>query len=464
MQQLRRWPWFVAILVLLAVGSTAAAIKSNGSTRPDRPAGWDRRVVDLVRFVERTRGLRFARAVRTDFLTDAAFRKAVTSDATEPMDTTHLEGVFRALGLVQGELDLRQATDTLNGEGIVGLYDPDTDRILIRGDRITVGMRSTIVHELTHALQAQHFDLEPDTQVSGEDIAFTSLVEADALRVEDRYIDSLSPGERRAVDAADRAQAAAADLGGVPEILTELFSLPYVLGPPFLDAVAADGGEAAVNRAFRKPPVSEEQIVDPDAYLAGDRPVRVPSPKLARGERRVDDPDDFGMISLLLVLGERLPFSQAWTAVEGWAGDASVGYRTAGRDCIRVRVALDSQGDAGELEAAVRAWAAGRSTTDVRRQGRTVEWSSCDPGTATTRTTPPGRPRTFDLLQLRVELVASLEEGGASAPQARCVADAVFRDNDPASLLLVARITDEKNPRLVRLQRDVQAAAKRCAG
>jgi hypothetical protein len=475
---LHRWPWFVAILALLSAGTTAAAVRADH----DRPASasasasakakakpvaeWDRRVLPLVRFVEQERRLRFKNPVRTEFLSDKAFRKAVTADeAPTPSDERerhHLEGIFRALGLVEGKLDLDQATDTLAGEEVIGLYDPDTDRILIRGDRVTLPMRPTIVHELTHALQAQHFDLERDPKVSGQETAFTSLVEADAMRIEDRYIGSLSDADQDRVDAADQAQAEGADLDGVPPILSELFSLPYALGPPFIDAVASDGGDAAINKAFEHPPVTEEQIIDAAAYLAGDKPAKVATPAVPKGGKQVGPADDFGMVSLLLVLGERLPFNEAWTAVEGWAGDASVGYRQGGRDCIAVRVLLDSDDDAGQLEAATRSWADGRPRTSVTRRNRTITFSSCDPGTSATTTAAPGRPRTFELLQLRVELVASLEQSGADRGQAACVTNAVFAEHDPASLLAVAQLSDEQDPRLVKLQRDVAATTRRC--
>lgn len=316
------------VVVALVAAAAVVVVDRMGEDDGDgeRPSitGWDRRVVGLADFVEDERGLRFDHPVRTEFLSEADFRREVTDDteltAEDADELRHLEGIFRALGLVSGELDLVAATNTLKGEEIIGLYDTDRDRILIRGDRITIGMRPTIVHELTHALQAQHHDLERDHERSGAEIAFTSLVEADAMRIEDRYVASLSDEDQRAVEQSRVAQIDEIDLEGVPDILSELFSLPYVLGPPFVEALVEDGGDDAVERAFRSPPVSEEQVVEPAKYLAGETPRKVATPKLRSGERRVGDADDFGMVSLLLVLGERIPFAQAWTAVAGWAG------------------------------------------------------------------------------------------------------------------------------------------------
>ncbi|MCU1373628.1 MAG: hypothetical protein JWO68_914, partial [Actinomycetia bacterium] len=353
--RLVRWVALGMVLTLVITGVTVVVARAGTGT--GSPSAWDPRVAELARFVERERGLTFRHPVRTDFLSDRDFRARVTNDAAPTAEDTaslhHFEGLFRALGLVEGKLDLRQATNQLAGEGVIGLYSPEEDRVFVRGDRITPGMRPTIVHELTHALQGQHFDLRQTFHTSGEDTAFTSLVEADAMRIEDAYVQSLSADERKVVDAEEQKQAGEADLAGVPQILTELFSLPYVFGPPFIDAIAADGGNQAVDRAFAKPPTTEENIVDPTSYLAGQRPSKVAAPKLGTGEKAVDEPDDFGMLSLLLVLGERLAFPRAWAAVDGWKGDASVAYTSKGSDCIRVRTELDTVDDATELASAV---------------------------------------------------------------------------------------------------------------
>lgn len=456
-----RWLALGLAVVLVAVGLGVVVVRQGTD---DTPAHWDPRIADLARFVERERGLRFEHAVRTDFLSDKAFRARVTDDeelsAEDQASIHHYEGLFRALGLVEGKLDLRASQNQLTGEGVIGLYVPDEDRIYVRGDRITIGMRPTIVHELTHALQAQHFDLEPRTRLSGEDTAFTSLVEADALRIQDAYVRSLPEGQQRAVDAEERRQADDTDLEGVPEILTELFALPYVFGPPFVEALEADGGSKAIDRAFRRPPSTEEHIIEPHSYLDGDRPAKVAAPKLRRGEKAVGTPDDFGMLSLLLVLGERLSFGDAWRAVDGWKGDASRDFRSKGKDCIRVRTRVDTPQDATELLGALRVWAAGRASATTSSTGDIVEFSSCDPGTSTA-TNDPDRPRTFEVLQLRVEMVSEFEHG-LTHEVAECVADDVLRDHDPKQLLDVVTISDPKDRRIVRLQRDVAQSAEDC--
>lgn len=455
----------VIVVVALVAGLTYFTTRDTGD---GSPSAWDPRIVDLVRFVERDRGLTFERPVKSRFLADAEFRKKVTdNDALTKKDRAeirHYEGVFRALGLIEGKVDLLKELNQLSGAAVIGLYDPKTKTIYIRGGAITPPMRPTIVHELTHALQDQRFDLTLDLKPSGADSAYTALVEADAVRIQDDYTQTRPDAEQKAIDEADAQQASGADLKGVPPILTELFELPYVLGPPFVKAIIRKNGKPGVDRAFEDKPSTEEQIAEPQEYLIGDKPSKVATPELGPGEKKFGDPDDFGMISLLLVLGERLAFPQAWAAADGWKGDASITYRSGGKDCIRVRTQVDTRRDADELESAVKAWGRALPTTTERVSSDTIEFASCDPGTAAASNAQPGRPRTFDLLALRSELVSTFEDGKFPPSMAACVADDVIRSNDPAQLLALNSIEDANDPRITAIQRDVAASARNCRG
>jgi hypothetical protein len=459
-----RWIAIVLVVALIAAGAVFVVTRSGDDD--DAPSAWDPRIAELADFVEHERGLAFDHPIQSEFLSEDEFRKKVTNNEElteeDKDEIRHYEGLFRALGLVEGNLDLVQSMNQLAGETVLGLYDPETKTVFIRGNTITPDMRPTIVHELTHALQDQHFDLSRELHPSGEDSAYRALFEADALRIEDKYEATLTQEERDAIDAAEDTLRQEADLEGVPKVLTELFAMPYVLGPPFVDAVVRERGDKGVDRAFKERPTSEEQIANPAAYFIGDNPSKVPTPKLRSGEKKVGDADDFGMVSLLLVLGERLSFPQAWTAVDGWKGDASVGYRADGRDCIRDRTELDSPVDADELEAALRAWGEGHNTTTTRTGRRTVEFSSCDPGADAPSTAIAGRPRTFSLLALRTQLVSALAEEGLPASAAECVADDVLRTHDAAKLLELDTISDQNDPRVTAIQRDVAASVQRC--
>jgi hypothetical protein len=59
-----------------------------------------------------------------------------------------------------------------------------------------------------------------------------------------------------------------------------LASFPYVAGVEFARALHRAGGNAALDEAYRRPPVSSEQVLHPERYFAGDAPAAVVQPDL----------------------------------------------------------------------------------------------------------------------------------------------------------------------------------------
>src|SRR3712207_9092098 len=66
---------------------------------------------------------------------------------------------MRALGLVDGPFDA-SVLDAGAEEGVLGFYDSQRRRLYVRGDAATPAVRRVLVHQLTHALDDQHFGLE----------------------------------------------------------------------------------------------------------------------------------------------------------------------------------------------------------------------------------------------------------------------------------------------------------------
>ena len=463
----RRWPAAVVALAVVAVAGTVAFVRADGD---GHPKSWDGRITDLVAFVERERGLTFEHPVRVDFLSDAEFRELVT-DREEPGDEERaqiesVEAMLRAVGFVTDDVDLASIGDELAGDGTVGLYDFDEQRIVVRGRTLDDERRSTLVHELTHALQDQRFGIsERELENSGAQAAFTSVVEADAEMVEAAWVETLSAADREALAEAELEASAGADFEGVPAVFLELMGFPYVLGPGFLDAVVEERGQRGRNEVLRRLPTTEEHILLPDRYLSGDRARSLPTPALKAGETMVEDSDgDFGMLSLLVLLGERLDFSVAWPAVQGWAGDAVVAFERAGTTCVRLSVAFDDAAQAGRFTAAVTSWGEGLDTVKVAQQGDTVSVESCDPGAGGRAARADGHLSGIQGLGLRHELVSTLEGFGAAAPAATCIADGVIERLGADRLAELDRaIVEDGNTRAGREVEAVTAAVtERC--
>ena len=130
-------------------------------------------MLTLVSFVERSETC-CSTPVRVDFLDEAAWEEQGAIDEDEILDEDaqlleHGEGMFHAVGLVEGDLDLLSDIEELGTSGTVGHYWFEDEVITIRGAEVTLEVQKTLVHELTHVLQDQHFDIGDRLQRLGED-------------------------------------------------------------------------------------------------------------------------------------------------------------------------------------------------------------------------------------------------------------------------------------------------------
>ena len=337
-------------------------------------------VVETIQdFVEGVRGREFKTDVEVLLLEDDEFERRLLRDAEEDRADTELaERLLRAVGLVDDDVELHEVLLRFIGDAVIGFYDPETDELAVRGGRFTPYVRATLAHELTHALDDQWFDIHrPALRESDDDeafLAFSSLVEGNAVRVEQAYRATLSDAERTQAGLEERRRAATIDLRGVPPVLPSLVGFPYAAGPPFVAALLAAGGEARVDEAFRAPPTTSADILDPAAWLAGQRPVSVPRPP---AEGKVLDEGVFGMSSLLLTLEPVVGADDAVRAADGWAGDGYVAWDAGdGETCVRSTFAMRTSADVEELEDALDRWARRRRAL-VDRSGERVGFTVC---------------------------------------------------------------------------------------
>jgi hypothetical protein len=432
-------------MAVLVAAVVVLVLPEDGPPHPDE---WDPRVAELADFVEGERGLRFEHPVYVDFLTNEEYSDQVRLDEGEVTDEDRTEmdntvATLRALGLASGDVDLFEAGNQLDDEGTLAFYDPTVERITVRGTDLTVDLKVTLVHEMTHALQDQHFDLEalqaaifsdPDLESDDEravsraesaaNTAFSgyqALVEGDAVRVENAYVDSLSDADfadytssyQEDLDQAD------AELGDVPAALRAFQATPYALGQPLVDLVNADGGNSAVDDMFDDLPSTEEHMLDPLTYVGQrDEPGDLTSPELPAGvaDGDVIDEGSMGAVELYIVLAERIDPLVALDAADGWGNAMFVSYEQSDRTCLRLLADGDTDGDDQQLRGAFTSWvqaapAASNAVITDGGSGRT-QIESCDPGTAG----DPGNERSLDALTVpavRSQMAFYAVDGGA---------------------------------------------------
>lgn len=334
-------------------------------------------VEELSAFVEEARGLEFVEPVEVEVLADGPFQERLLDDAVE--DRRELEEtavVLRALGLLGADDDLAAVLEAFLGDAVVGFYDPADGALVVRGAELNPYVRYTLVHELVHALDDQHFELdrpELDERDDEASAAFVALVEGSAVRVEEEWLASLDAGTRQQVRLEEARLGAGIDLADVPVVVPQLLAFPYVHGPDFVEALVDAGGRERLDDAFGEPPTTTAEILDPARYLGGVETVEVAAPP-AEGE--VVQEGVVGEWTLRLLLGDVLPSGRVETVTSGWLGDRFASWRDGDRSCVRMAFATLTRAEGAALADALEAWAFDQEDASVAR-GQRTELAAC---------------------------------------------------------------------------------------
>lgn len=230
--------------------------------------------------------------------------------------------VLRAVGLVPDDYDYVNGIIAAYVSQIGGYYDPDRKHFVMVDSIRTSLQRVVAVHELTHALQDQYFDLNrflaPTIENGDELMAHAAVSEGDAnlvMREAIREQPDSSPKEVGAVEDPGATSSAA-----IPEELQEILLFPYEYGQKFVEEVSARGGKVQREAIFRHPPRSTREILHPEEYLQ--KNFRPDNPTVAEvvgekvGARAGLYTDTLGEFGVSVLLSPKV--------AQGWRGDLVV--------------------------------------------------------------------------------------------------------------------------------------------
>lgn len=293
---------------------------------------------EIEREVEGLRGLKFLRPVdyheipRTEL--PAILRQKLAQQVPDQeFETAGM--ALAALGVLPAGIDLKKTYLALLGEQIGAFYDQHEKGLFtFTGQPLSMATnRVVMAHELTHALEDQHYDLTRlPMEAKGNDdrvLAATALVEGDATLVMNRYMagDLSAATLREALGSAlttDVRQLAAA-----PRYLRETLLFPYLRGQEFCNALYARGGWEALGEAFRRPPSSSAQILHPELYLADppEEPVEIRFTATEVERQKPAEDNVLGEFGTRQLLANWLhDNARAQEAAAGWRGDRYLVY------------------------------------------------------------------------------------------------------------------------------------------
>lgn len=361
---------------------------------------------DLVAAVatrlEGARHLPLKHPVPTRALGPAEIAAAVDADLQRTFpagDRARTEATYELVGLVPSGTRLEPAMERMLTTQLAAFYDPHAKVLVIAKQAVggrDVGLRlfTTVTgrdlvgelvlsHELTHALQDQYWGLptasEPATASNTDRLlARRALLEGDATWA------SFATVSGGTLDDATRARVLrqmnglpaelASALPDVPSLLRDALAFQYQGGTIFVDRLLARGGWDAVDRAQGDPPVSTEQVLHPERYLAKTRdeptPVvlRIP-PALEQAGYQLVLADTLGELVMRSLFARVLPAEQAARIAEGWDGDRLVAFARGTDMVVAWMTVWDSERDAVEFAGAI---TQAVPATSVERRGRRV--------------------------------------------------------------------------------------------
>jgi len=226
------------------------------------------------------------------------------------------ELVLKKFGLLPRDFDLRTFLVALLREQVAGYYDPQTKTVNLLDWIDPDQQKPVLAHELTHALQDQSFGLEKymkagaadlatskkepspeDIESDEESAAHQAVVEGQAMVVLIDY--ELAPVGQSVVDSPQIVEALKAgmqmgtadsiEFRNAPLYIKEALTFPYRYGLDFeMELLTKMGKDRAYAGAFRNPPRTTREIMEPHAYLSGEKLAAMPLPDFKKDFKGYD--------------------------------------------------------------------------------------------------------------------------------------------------------------------------------
>lgn len=347
------------VVVPTGTPATSSTVPTTTTTTIDpAEAALRSEIESLAADVERLRGREFVDPVVVDVVApvERDERWAALVDAElGRQDLETEEALLRLLGVLPIGVSLEAAYREAYAAPVVGWYGR-ADRTLtvaLGEPPLSVADRALLVRELALALADQHVDTTATLEalVAGGDLdelaAHTALVEGEGAYVETAWVADLPADE-----AADltTSPGSTTRFDRLPTYLRRQLLFPYLGGLAFLREVAPTLPE--VDAVHDRPPISTEQVIDPEAWWLRTQPRSVAILAPVPDGHELAEASTWGAARLEALLGSVVAAGPLAAAVDGWGGDAYRVLRSGDDTVLQLHVVGDDAEDLGELATA----------------------------------------------------------------------------------------------------------------
>jgi hypothetical protein len=272
-----------------------------------------------------------------------------------PPEAIRNEGLeLQLFGFLPTGFDYEAAEYDLLEEQLAGYYEPADGTMYLASDLREDEADATLAHELVHALQDQHWNLEQRSRYhpgAGDQAETVSaLAEGDATSaMYDLIVPKVLGINATALDVPDIAGQIREGISQgpgakAPHVMRSSLAAPYIYGSLFVNALRRQGGWAAVDRAWEDPPTTSEQILHVEKWRAHEPALPVTPPTFAtlgQGWSAIDE-DSEGELGARTAFEEWLPLDEAGQVSSGWGGDRAVLVANADKAAFAWRLRYDA--------------------------------------------------------------------------------------------------------------------------
>jgi hypothetical protein len=343
-----------------AAQSKPPAADSSGTTHitPEQAKQLFALVDVLMKFSSDESGLPIKNTVKRTLTTRAAVEGYLEEKFNEDESAKRMqrdEIVLKKFGLLDRDFELKPFMLALLKEQIEAFYDSKTKTVNLLDWVDADEQKPVLAHELTHALQDQHSDLEKWDDQTPDDVSINAAGDQDHLAKDelDTARDAVAEGQATAVmmdyilkplgkslvkdpevmDFVKNQMAGSADspiMARAPLLLSESMLFPYREGLSFEQDIWMDQGQsAAFAGALDHPPTSSWEIINPRAYEKKQVPAVPLLPDIHPLVDKLYQPYDIGQVGQLdlHILAELFggdgaasDLTPAWNGGVYWAG------------------------------------------------------------------------------------------------------------------------------------------------
>ena len=390
----------LAVLILFCLGTGIFLPKGQAQTAAARSTQHTAIVTmtsAMLRETSELRELSILRSVKSGAQSRTEIERMIIKNLnaeTTPAEMHAAEVLLRVFGLAPKEFAYRSFLIKLLTEQVAGYYDPKAQQFYLADWIELEGQKPVMAHELTHALQDQHFNLKrfenwPKGD-SDSELAAHALIEGDATLAMTLYMAKNPLVALAFIRSLGAQEAASEQFKQAPRALRESLLFPYEEGSAWATQLYKRGGWEMVSQAFSKLPQSSEQILHAEKYFAYEAPQKLALPdfKIVLGPAwKKLDYDVNGEWGCYLILDEFLNDAvESKQASAGWGGDRFALYETGKPDEFFVAqlTAWDTSQDAQEFFDAYAKRTEKRypDAKELKATGDRIEWKTSAGGVA----------------------------------------------------------------------------------